>query len=73
MKILNILRTVSFVATLLTTIPLFINYLTGNPPAHQMIVHLHVWFGLAFFVFGITSMMLMKKGKHKPIDKRQAD
>jgi len=67
MKILNILRTVSFVATLLTTIPLFINYLTGNPPAHQMIVHLHVWFGLAFFVFGITSMIQMKKKNNKEI------
>ena len=67
MKILNILRTVSFVATLLTTIPLFINYLVGNSPAHQMIVHLHVWFGLAFFVFGITSMILMKKKKNKEV------
>jgi len=67
MKILNILRTVSFVATLLTTIPLFINYLVGNPPAHQMIVHLHVWFGLAFFIFGITSMIMMKKKNNKEV------
>ena len=67
MKVLNILRTVSFIATLLTTIPLFINYLTGNPPAHQMIVHLHVWFGLAFFVFGITSMISMKKKNNKEV------
>jgi hypothetical protein len=67
MKILNILRTVSFVATLLTTIPLFINYLTGNPPAHQMIVHLHVWFGLAFFVFGITSMISIKMKNNKEV------
>jgi hypothetical protein len=65
MKILNKLRTISFVATLLTTIPLFINYLSGSAPAHQMIVHLHVWFGLAFFIFGITSMILMKKEKSK--------
>jgi hypothetical protein len=63
MKVLSLLRTISFAATLLTTIPLFIHYLTGTPPAHQMIVHLHVWFGLAFFIFGITSMILMKKGK----------
>jgi hypothetical protein len=67
MKVLNILRTVSFIATLLTTIPLFINYLMGNPPEHQMIVHLHVWFGLAFFVFGITSMISMKKKKNKEV------
>ncbi|MFA6618118.1 MAG: hypothetical protein WCT23_03500 [Candidatus Neomarinimicrobiota bacterium] len=65
MKILNALRSVSFFATLLTTIPLFINYLKGADPTHQMIVHLHVWFGLAFFVFGITSMILMKKNKDK--------
>lgn len=69
MKLLNILRTASFVATLLTTIPLFINYLAGSAPAHQMIVHLHVWFGLAFFVFGITSMIMMKKKKKEQIEK----
>ncbi len=63
MKVLSMLRTVSFIATLLTTIPLFINYLMGSPPKHQMIVHLHVWFGLAFFIFGITSMILTKKNK----------
>ena len=69
MKIINIIRTVSFVATLLTTIPLFINYLAGNPPAHQLIVHLHVWFGLAFFIFGSTSMILMKKSKQQKMRK----
>lgn len=66
MKILNILRSISFAATLLTTVPLFINYLMGTPPAHRMIVHLHVWFGLAFFVFGIVSMILMKKKRGEP-------
>ncbi len=69
MKVLKVLRTVSFVATLLTTIPLFVNYLMGNPPAHQLIVHLHVWFGLAFFIFGITSMVLMKKKQNELSDK----
>ena len=69
MKVLKVLRTVSFVATLLTTIPLFVNYLMGNPPAHQLIVHLHVWFGLAFFIFGITSMILMKKKQNELSDK----
>ena len=64
MKVLNILRTVSFIATLLTTIPLFINYLSGTSPARQLIVHLHVWFGLAFFIFAIVSMILMKKNKN---------
>ena len=61
MKIINTLRTIAFIVTLMTSIPLFINYLMDNPPAHQLIVHLHVWFGLAFFVFGITSMIMMKK------------
>jgi hypothetical protein len=61
MKIINVIRTISFVATLLTTIPLFINYLAGNSPAHQLIIHLHVWFGLTFFIFASTSMILMKK------------
>ena len=65
MKLVNIFRTISFFVTLLTTIPLFINYLSGNSPAHQLIVHLHVWFGLAFFVFGLTSMILMKNKSTK--------
>jgi F0F1-type ATP synthase assembly protein I len=61
MKILNALRMVTFIVTLGTTIPLFVNYLAGTAPKHAMITHLHVWFGLAFFIIAIISMLLMKK------------
>ena len=65
MKVLHLLRTISFVLTLLTTIPLFINYLNHTAPAHPLIVHLHVWFGLAFFIFAVLSMIIMKKNKNQ--------
>jgi len=64
MKILNLIRTITFIATLLTTVPLFIHYVSGNAPALHLIVHLHVWFGLAFFVFALMSMILTKRSKH---------
>jgi hypothetical protein len=61
MKILNLLRMVTFAVTLLTTIPLFINYLSQTAPRHALISHLHVWFGLAFFIVAIISMVITKK------------
>ncbi|MDD3095832.1 MAG: hypothetical protein WDA41_03230 [Candidatus Neomarinimicrobiota bacterium] len=63
MKFLNILRMVTFIATLLTTIPLFINYIRDVAPKHPLITHLHVWFGLAFFIVAIISMILTKKNR----------
>jgi hypothetical protein len=65
LKILNVLRIVTFLATLLTTIPLFINYLKGVEPPYPLVTHLHVWFGLAFFIFAIISMILNKKQESK--------
>ncbi|MCK9438458.1 MAG: hypothetical protein WCY43_03495 [Patescibacteria group bacterium] len=60
-KILNIIRMFAFVGTLLTTIPLFINYLLNLAPKNELIVHLHVWLGILFFVFAVISMILQKK------------
>lgn len=65
MKFISISRMVTFIVTLLTTIPLFINYLMGSEPTHALIVHLHVWFGLAFFVFAILSMRMQKRTMNK--------
>ena len=62
-KIVTILRMTTFIATLLTTIPLFVNYLIGSQPKNQLIVHLHVWFGLGFLIFAIISMIIQKKNK----------
>jgi hypothetical protein len=62
-KFIEKARIVSFVITLLTTIPLFFNYLKDIEPKNELIVHLHVWFGLFFFIFAITSMILNKKQK----------
>ncbi|MBN2396072.1 MAG: hypothetical protein JXC36_06390 [Candidatus Atribacteria bacterium] len=67
MKIINIGRIVTFIITLLSTIPLFINYLIGTAPKNQIIVHIHVWFGLGFFVFAIISMVLQRQIKKKQL------
>lgn len=64
-KIINIGRIITFIATLLTTIPLFINYILGISPKNQLIVHLHVWFGLLFLIFAIISMVMQKKKSRK--------
>jgi len=60
-KPITIIRMITFIATLLTTIPLFINYIMGSEPTHQLIVHLHVWFGLIFFITAIISMIIKRK------------
>ncbi len=60
-KIIDIGRILAFLVTLVTTIPLFINYILGTSPKNQLIVHLHVWFGLLFFIFAIISMILQKR------------
>lgn len=64
-KIINIGRIITFIATLLTTIPLFINYILGISSKNQLIVHLHVWFGLLFLIFAIISMVMQKKMSRK--------
>lgn len=58
-------RIISFSATLLTTIPLFINYLRGIDFKDELIVYLHIWFGAIFFVFAILSMIVNKKDKEE--------
>ncbi len=62
-KLLAVIRTSTFILVLLTTIPLFINYITGQEPVHRLIVHLHVWFGLIFFIVAIPSMLFQLEEK----------
>lgn len=61
LKIVSSVRMLTFIVTLLTTIPLFITYLLGSEPTHQLIVHLHVWFGLVFFITAIMNIIMKKK------------
>lgn len=61
LKIVSSVRMLTFIVTLLTTIPLFITYLLGSEPTHQLIVHLHIWFGLVFFITAIVNMIMKKK------------
>jgi hypothetical protein len=63
MKFIQIGRIGTFIITLLSTIPLFITYLMGKEPVNQVIVHIHVWVGLAFFVFALISMIVQGQRK----------
>lgn len=65
LKLLTIGRMVSFFITLLSTIPLFVHYLMNTAPKHQMVVHIHVWFGCVFFIFAVVSMIMQKKNNAK--------
>ncbi len=60
-KVFTILRMISFVALILTSIPLFVNYLRDIEPEHLLITHFHVWLGLAFIISAIVSMIMQKK------------
>jgi len=51
----------SFVATILTTIPLLINYLKGTEPKFELITHLHVWFGTAFIIVVLIRIFMNRK------------
>lgn len=65
LKLLTTGRMASFFIMLLSTIPLFIHYLMHTTPRNQMVVHIHVWFGCAFFIFAIASMIVQKKTGNK--------
>ncbi len=63
-KIERIFRAVSistFVVTVLTSIPLFVNYIKGTSPQIDLIVDLHVWFG-AVFILSAAVRMIKKRG-----------
>lgn len=56
-KIFKILSIGSFILVIITSIPLFIKYLTGSPAGSKLIIDLHVWFGIAFIVFSLIRII----------------
>jgi len=63
-KLFKILCIISFVLLVITSIPLFIKYLTGSSAGSKLIIDLHVWFGVAFIIFAlirITKFRGLKK------------
>ncbi len=51
----------TFIVTTLTSIPLLFNYVNRTAPKFQLIVDLHVWFGMAFIIF--VSIRIIKNRK----------
>ena len=64
MKLINVLRIIGFTGTILTSLPLFVHYLTKTVPDHRIIVHLHVWLGFLFIMFAVTSMIMNRRAKN---------
>ena len=60
-KILLWTTILSFIMVVLTTIPLFVNYLKGTEPKFPIFVHLHVWFGAVLVVVVIIRMVMNRK------------
>jgi hypothetical protein len=62
-KIINKTRMMAFIVTILSTVPLFLSYLTDSQPKNELVIHLHVWFGFIFIVISVSSMVLEKRKK----------
>ena len=56
-RIFKILCMVSFILVSLTSIPLFIKYLTDSSAGSRLIIDLHVWFGIAFIIFALIRII----------------
>lgn len=67
MKIISALKMIGFIGTILTSIPLFILYISGIEPSHRLMIHLHVWFGLLFIIFAVTNMIMDKQKRKQKI------
>ncbi len=53
-RFLGLLCISTFIVTALTSIPLFVNYISGVAPKFQLLADLHAWFGAAFIIFALT-------------------
>ncbi len=56
-KLFEMLCIISFILVTVTSIPLFIKYLTGSSAGSGLIIDLHVWFGMAFIVFALVRII----------------
>jgi len=60
-QVLLILCIATFVATVATSIPLFIPYLRNVPIRNDILQDLHVWFGVASVIFVSFRILLNRK------------
>lgn len=63
-KPIKILCILSFVAVVLTSIPLLVSYLKGGVSKYPFIVDLHVWVGVVFVVFAVLRIVRTKLKKN---------
>ena len=60
-RILLFTSIITLGVTILTSIPLFINYLKGSDVQFPLFVDLHVWLGLVFTISTLSRMILNRK------------
>jgi hypothetical protein len=59
--ILDRIRILALAITILTSVPLFIRYLTGAEPGSMLIISLHVWFGMLFIALALYRMLTNRR------------
>ena len=64
MKIVSVFKMIGFIGTIITSIPLFISYISNQSPKNSLIVHLHICLGLLFIIFAISDMIMIKRTNH---------
>jgi len=70
-KILAIARIISFIITVLTSIPLIVHYIQDTTPTRELVVDLHVIFGTIFILTAIPGMIINKIQEKKDNTKRK--
>ncbi len=61
MKYISMGRMITFIVTVLTSIPLFVSHIKGVNPQFPIFTDLHTWFGLAFVILAVISMSIQRK------------
>ncbi len=63
MKLLTIIRMVSFVMMTATSVPLIIHYFQGSTVPFPWVTSLHVYFGILFVLVAVPGMIMMRRNK----------
>jgi len=65
MKTVSVIKMIGFLGTVLTSIPLFVLYLSHQEPKSALVSHMHIWFGAVLIIFAITNMVMFKKAANQ--------
>ena len=63
-KFMNTLRIITFLILLLSSVPMLKHHFAGNKPEHDLLIHLHVLFGLIFIIVTVINMIMNRKARN---------